>query len=149
MGLPLATNLKFYTSVSKRLKLKVRNFGGLTSTFVEVTGEKLLGGRSFWPPILNRVKAIHLSYFVICCAITVPCHDDNCWKSSDFYLMLSSSMNNGWNHVSYILIPLEDAFILNYVFSLVAWDTNYLFMKNYKYKHPCVSNFISVLKCFL
>ena len=43
-GLALATNLKFYTSVAKGLKLKVRNFFGLNPTFVEVTGEKLVPG---------------------------------------------------------------------------------------------------------
>ena len=48
LGLALGTNLKFYTSLSKRLKLKVRKFLGLISTFVEVTGEKLVGG-SFCP----------------------------------------------------------------------------------------------------
>ena len=53
LGLALGTNLKFYTSLSKGLKLKVRKFLGLINTFVEVTGEKLP------PPILNRVK--HLS----------------------------------------------------------------------------------------
>ena len=42
--LALSTNLKFYTSVTKGLKLKVRRFGGLNSMFVEVTGEKLVGG---------------------------------------------------------------------------------------------------------
>ena len=36
-GMPLT----FYTSVTKGLKLKVRKFPGLTSTFVEVTWEKL------------------------------------------------------------------------------------------------------------
>ena len=49
--------MKFYTSLSKGLKLKVRKFWGLIPTFVEVTGEKL----GFLPlpppsPILNRVK---------------------------------------------------------------------------------------------
>ena len=44
LGLALGTNLKFYTSVAKRLKLKVRKFWGLISTFVEVTGEKLVAG---------------------------------------------------------------------------------------------------------
>ena len=42
-GLALGTNLKFYTSVEKGLKLKVRNFLELIPTFVEVTGEKLVG----------------------------------------------------------------------------------------------------------
>ena len=36
-------SLKFYTSVAKGLKLKVRKFLGLISTFVEVTGGKLVG----------------------------------------------------------------------------------------------------------
>ena len=44
LALALGTNLKFYTSLLKRLKLKVRKFGGLTPTFIEVTGEKLVGG---------------------------------------------------------------------------------------------------------
>ena len=36
--------LKFHITTAKRLKLKVRNFGGLDPMFVEVTGEKLVGG---------------------------------------------------------------------------------------------------------
>ena len=44
LGLTLGTNLKFYTIVAKGLKLKVRNFWGLVTTFVEVTGEKLMWG---------------------------------------------------------------------------------------------------------
>ena len=42
LGLALGTNLKFHTSVAKRLKLKVRKFSGLIPTFVEVTEEKLV-----------------------------------------------------------------------------------------------------------
>ena len=56
LGLVLGTNLKFYTSVGKVLKLKVRKFWELIPTFVEVTGEKPVGGGLFAPPILNRVK---------------------------------------------------------------------------------------------
>ena len=37
-------NLKFWNSVVKRLKLKVRKFFGLILTFVEVTGSKLESG---------------------------------------------------------------------------------------------------------
>ena len=59
LGLALGTNLKFYTSLSKGLKLKVRKFWGLILTFVEVTGEKLVGvGVVFLPPILIRVNII-------------------------------------------------------------------------------------------
>ena len=54
LGLALVTNFKFYTSLSKGLKLKVRKFWGLVLTFVEVTGEKLVDG-TFWTPILNSV----------------------------------------------------------------------------------------------
>ena len=43
LGLALGTNLKLYTSLSKGLKLKVKKFWGLIFTFVEVTGEKLVG----------------------------------------------------------------------------------------------------------
>ena len=56
LGLALGTNLKFYTSLSKGLKLKVKKFWGLILTFVEVIGGKLVGGLSTPPPILNRVK---------------------------------------------------------------------------------------------
>ena len=44
LGLALSTNLKFCTSVAKGLKLKLRKFWGPNPTFVEVTGEKLVGG---------------------------------------------------------------------------------------------------------
>ena len=44
LGLALGTNLNFCTSVAKGLKLKVRKFWGPNPTFVEVKGEKLVGG---------------------------------------------------------------------------------------------------------
>ena len=44
LGLALVTNLKFYTSVAKGWKLKVKKFWGLICTFLEVTGEKLVEG---------------------------------------------------------------------------------------------------------
>ena len=50
LGLTLGTNLKFYTSVAKGLKLKGRKFWGLIRAFVEVTGEKLVGWCLFTPP---------------------------------------------------------------------------------------------------
>ena len=43
-------NLIFYTSVAKRMKLKVKKFYGLVPTFVEVTEEKLVGGGAFLLP---------------------------------------------------------------------------------------------------
>ena len=57
MGLALGIALKFYTGVTRGLKLKVRKFRKLILIFVEVTEEKHVGGRLFGPPpILNRVK---------------------------------------------------------------------------------------------
>ena len=59
LGLTLGTNFKLYTSVAKRLKVKVRKFWGLIPLFVEVTGEKSVGARPFCPPppiILNWVN---------------------------------------------------------------------------------------------
>ena len=44
VGLALGTNLKFYTNLAKGLKLKVKMFWELTPTFVELTGENLVGG---------------------------------------------------------------------------------------------------------
>ena len=58
LGLALGTNFKFYNSVAKGLKIKVKKVWGLIPTFVEVTGEKLVGGGGLFgpPPILNRAK---------------------------------------------------------------------------------------------
>ena len=56
MGLALGTNLIFYISVAKGLKVKVRKFWGIIPTFVEITGEKLVGGPFCPRSILNRVK---------------------------------------------------------------------------------------------
>ena len=53
--LALDIALRFYTSVTKRLKLNVRKLWKLIPTFVEVTGEKLMG-EAFFSFILNRVK---------------------------------------------------------------------------------------------
>ena len=56
LGLALGMALKFYISVANRFKLKVRTFRGVVILFVEVTEEKLVGGRAFCPHILNRFK---------------------------------------------------------------------------------------------
>ena len=42
-GLALGMTLEFNTSVAKRLKREVKEFLGLITTFVEVTGKKLVG----------------------------------------------------------------------------------------------------------
>ena len=63
LGLALGMNLKFYTSMAKSLKLKVRNFWGASSSLSRVTGEKLVGGAFCLPPppILNRVNGTTLT----------------------------------------------------------------------------------------
>ena len=57
LGLVLGRNLKFCTSMAKELKLKVRKLWGPNSTFVEVTGEKLIGRCLFvlpsWIGLIN------------------------------------------------------------------------------------------------
>ena len=63
LGLALGMTLKFHTSVANRLKLKVRKLWKPILTFVEVAGEKLVGGLLLPPPILNRVKDV-------CCLIS-------------------------------------------------------------------------------
>ena len=61
LGLALGKNLKFFTSVAKKIKLEVRKFLRLISTFVKVVGEKLVGGLFASPPspIVNRVKRFY------------------------------------------------------------------------------------------
>ena len=49
LGLAISMTLKFYNSVEKGLKLKVRKLQAIIPIFVEVTGEKLVGG-PFHPP---------------------------------------------------------------------------------------------------
>ena len=49
LGLALGMALKLYTNVTKWLKLKVKKFCGLIPTFVEVTGEKLVGSGALCP----------------------------------------------------------------------------------------------------
>ena len=57
LGLALIMAFKCYSGVAKRLKLKVRKFWRPVLTFVEVTGEKLVGGDFLVStPILNRDK---------------------------------------------------------------------------------------------
>ena len=60
LELALCIALKFYTSMAKELKLKVRKFSGKISTFVEVTEKKLVGegGVLFTLSIQNRVNKL-------------------------------------------------------------------------------------------
>ena len=63
LELALCIALKFYTSMAKELKLKVRKFSGKIPRFVEVTEKKLVGGDGgggvlFAPSIQNRVNKL-------------------------------------------------------------------------------------------
>ena len=59
LALKLDTDLRFYTSVAKGLKLNFRKFWGIILTFVEVTSEKMVGGGGhFAPAILNKVNRL-------------------------------------------------------------------------------------------
>ena len=59
LGLALDVTLKFYIRVVKGLKRKVRNFWKPIPTFVEVTGEKLLGRALLsLPKLMNSVKHV-------------------------------------------------------------------------------------------
>ena len=50
--------LKFYNSVGKGLKIKVKKFWGLIPKFVEITVKNWWVGRVFAHPILNMFKII-------------------------------------------------------------------------------------------
>ena len=63
--LALGMVLKFYTSIAKRLKLKVKKFLRVIFMFVEVTGEKLIGEEEGFftrpfplSPILYRLRVL-------------------------------------------------------------------------------------------
>ena len=71
LGLALDKSLKLFTSVPKGLKIKVTKFLELIPTFVEVTGEKLVGG-AFLSPILNRVKILLFTCTSRDCFVFLP-----------------------------------------------------------------------------
>ena len=60
--------LKFYTNVAKRLKLKIRKFWDLLSTFVDVTGEKLVWwegeGGGLWVNFLIKYWIIYVYRYI-------------------------------------------------------------------------------------
>ena len=59
LGLALGMTMKFYSSVAKGLKLKVREFCGQSPTFVEVTGERLVGEPSIPSPSPSWIRINH------------------------------------------------------------------------------------------
>ena len=106
LGLAIGTKLKFYSSLSKGLKLKVRKSWGLTLTFVEVTGEKLVG-RGFLPPPPPPPSWIGLKFFQF---ILTNCHSNpdilsyTKWTRHIFHLIACGSADdtaNGCQTMSY------------------------------------------------
>ena len=67
LGLALGMALKFYTTVSKEFKLKVRKFWGLIPTFVEVTWEALVGGSPLCIPLRRNIRLGGNNLFAACC----------------------------------------------------------------------------------
>ena len=59
LGLALGMTMKFYSSMAKGLKLKVREFCGQSPTFVEVTGERLVGEPSIPSPSPSWIRVNH------------------------------------------------------------------------------------------
>ena len=54
--------LKSYTTVEEKFKPKVKIVWGLVPTFIEVTGQKLVGRkRLFASPIKNRVNNVSIA----------------------------------------------------------------------------------------
>ena len=85
---------------------------------------------------------VHYSYSWIC-LVRQKCG----WKGNCFDRWVKTLKSGwvgiivtDWNRVSYNLIFLEDASLSNYVLSIVAWDTNHLSMKNYRYEQSYLSN---------
>ena len=75
LGLELGKNLKFYTTVVKRSKLKVKKFLWLISTFTEKAEEKLVGRGGLLIYIL-RYKKLTFSSLQIIISYTIvvmPC----------------------------------------------------------------------------
>ena len=95
LGLALGTNLKFYTSLPKRLKLIVQKFWGLNLTFVEVTRKKLVGGGLFNPPSPYPLSWIGLmcesGHFFLCFPVPLLQH---CCSLEDLSSMQLNQMTN-------------------------------------------------------
>ena len=96
--------MKFYTSVAKGLKQKVKRFWGLIPTFVEVTREKLeegRGGEGGWVSpslvILNRVKQRNIRVFLARILKSSVCGLEVCGRQ----------IGNLWAEFCFFILKLE------------------------------------------
>ena len=83
-------NLKFENQYGKRVKIKSMKVLGLIPTFVEVTGEKLVGGTFLPPPpitILNRVK--HQAHKMIIHTQTIRRQQPKARELIKYYIVVS------------------------------------------------------------
>ena len=87
MGVALGKDLKFYTSVAKGLKIKVRMFWGLIPTFVKVIGKKLVGEALLTAhPFLNRANV------TIFLSVSYDLHDE-CFFSKIYGVQMYDFLN--------------------------------------------------------
>ena len=74
LRLTVGTNLEFYTSMAKGLKLNIRKCCGLNPAFVEVTGGKLVEGGLFAPALTDAADPIFRPR-------QISNHSNNLWQT--------------------------------------------------------------------
>ena len=90
LGLRLGMALRFYTSVGKGVKLKVKEFLGLASACVEVTREKLVEGPSCPSIILNLVNFQIFKAVTFLFLIDAKMSSSVSWMNSSLKVLLFS-----------------------------------------------------------
>ena len=113
LELALGMNLKFYTSVGKGLKVKIRQFYGLVPTVVEVTGEKLVGwGGLFGPPSWIGLMDCLIEKLYHSLKMKIVLWYNLCKASWNFQLSISMlfvgapfcKVSSWWNNVSCLVL---------------------------------------------
>ena len=111
--------MKFYHSVTKGSKLKVRKFWGLNSTFVGVTGEKLVEGTFLPPPssgIGLKQKSNYENQKITLSASFRGCHFQPSLNSSSYSLKKNYSLEKK--------LCLKSMFTLDILNSNSYWYNN-------------------------
>ena len=136
--------LKFYISVAKELKLKVRKFLGLGLTSVEVTVKKLVGGRwGLFAPVptwIGLKQTSLLSIFVENLKMTLAViHKVRTLRFRDFRPSLSPVSGNALlAYTSVLLVPALGYYFLKKIWQISMTDTyfvNYQQWKNHKQRY--------------
>ena len=111
LRLALDTKLKFYTSVAKGLKLKVRKFWELIPTFVEVAGEKLVKGMGAISSNVCREVVEFISYW--CSGDEVGYWHQFCWqwflneRTEDFVVVCQVFLSWRFTFFSHLFLSSE------------------------------------------